>query len=222
MKNNKKIITLIVVIFLIVLFSFTLNIIFKSKYSRNNLLDLVTKSSIPNNIYIENMIYNNNINRGIAKFYIKDNKEYLYQENENQEKIELFVNNEDNTSVIVLHSEKIITQNNNIDNDFDSALQPLKDNLLDGLNNSMQYKYKYCGKEIVNEINCIKISLTNNENNENYNYYIDENTGYILQYENETSKTKEIYKYNINSVTDEQLKLFNIDNYSDYTFIKGN
>ena len=73
-------------------------------------------------------------------------------------------------------------------------------------------------REKIDEINCLKISLTNNGNS-NYTYYIDENAGYIVQYENENSK--ETYKYNINSVTDEQLKMFNLDDYSEYSLIEG-
>ena len=86
------------------------------------------------------------------------------------------------------------------------------------MNNKEEYSYTFKGKEKIDEINCLKISLTNNENS-NYTYYIDENAGYIVQYENENSK--ETYKYNINSVTDEQLKMFNLDDYSEYSLIEG-
>ncbi len=221
MLKNKKTLVALIVIILIALIVLTLCIAMNNKYSRDSITDLVKNSTISNNIYIENNMYENNSYVGVAKFYIKDNMEYIYQENKNQEKIETYINNESNISTTVLHSEKIITQTNNNYTDFNSVLQPLKDTLLNELNDSLQYQYKYCGKELVNEINCIKISLTNNENNENYNYYIDETTGYIVQYENESSKNKEIYKYELNSVTDEQIKVFNLDDYSDYTFVNS-
>ena len=108
---------------------------------------------------------------------------------------------------------KIVDITENID--FEA---PLKNNLLEVLNNKEEYSYTFKGKEKIDEINCLKISLTNNENS-NYTYYIDENAGYIVQYENENSK--ETYKYNINSVTDEQLKMFNLDDYSEYSLIEG-
>lgn len=161
-------------------------------------------------------MYENDTYLGVAKFYIKDNNEYIYQENKNQEKVEIYIDNENNTSITILHTEKTITQNNITENiDFEA---PLKNNLLEVLNNKEEYSYTFKGKEKIDEINCLKISLTNNENS-NYTYYIDENAGYIVQYENENSK--ETYKYNINSVTDEQLKMFNLDDYSEYSLIEG-
>lgn len=224
----KKVKILIILFVLIILTVLTVYIIKNNKYSKNSIMNLIKNSTIPSNIYIENNIYENDLNSslGFAKFYIKDNKEYIYQENKNHEKIEVFVNSEDHTLIVVLHSEKIITQTNNIDSDsdFNSVLQPLKNTLLNELNDSLHYQYKYCGKELVNGINCIKISLTNIENNENYNYYIEESTGYIVQYEfidSNNSKQIETYSYNINSVTDEQLKIFNLDNYSNYTFVNS-
>lgn len=209
----------VVALMVIVLIVLTLCIVMNNKYSRDSITSLVKNSIISNNIYIENNIYENNSYIGVAKFYIKDNMEYIYQENKNQEKIEIYINNDSNTSTTVLHSERTITQDNNT-NDTPFEL-PLKNDLLDKLNNNTKYNYNFAGKEKINEINCIKISLINSENNENCNYYIDENTGYIVQYENESSKNKEIYKYDINSVTDEQIKVFNLDNYSDYTFINS-
>lgn len=215
LKNKRNIIILVVIAF-IVLISCTLYFIMKNKYSRDNITNLVKNASIPNNIYIENTMYENDTYLGVAKFYIKDNNEYIYQENKNQEKVEIYIDNENNTSITILHTEKTITQNNITENiDFEV---PLKNNLLEGLNNKEEYSYTFKGKEKIDEINCLKISLTNNENS-NYTYYIDENAGYIVQYENENSK--ETYKYNINSVTDEQLKIFNLDDYSEYTLIEG-
>ena len=215
LKNKRNIIILVVIAF-IVLISCTLYFIMKNKYSRDNITNLVKNASIPNNIYIENTMYENDTYLGVAKFYIKDNNEYIYQENKNQEKVEIYIDNENNTSITILHTEKIITQNNITENiDFEA---PLKNNLLEVLNNKEEYSYTFKGKEKIDEINCLKISLTNNENS-NYTYYIDENAGYIVQYENENSK--ETYKYNINSVTDEQLKMFNLDDYSEYSLIEG-
>ena len=211
LKNKRNIIILIVIAF-IVLISCTLYFIMKNKYSRDNITNLVKNASIPNNIYIENTMYENDTYLGVAKFYIKDNNEYIYQENKNQEKVEIYIDNENNTSITILHTEKTITQNNI---NFEA---PLKNNLLEVLNNKEEYSYTFKGKEKIDEINCLKISLTNNENS-NYTYYIDENAGYIVQYENENSK--ETYKYNINSVTDEQLKMFNLDDYSEYSLIEG-
>ena len=215
LKNKRNIIILIVIAF-IVLISCTLYFIMKNKYSRDNITNLVKNASIPNNIYIENTMYENDTYLGVAKFYIKDNNEYIYQENKNQEKVEIYIDNENNTSITILHTEKTITQNNIKENiDFEA---PIKNNLLEVLNNKEEYSYTFKGKEKIDEINCLKISLTNNENS-NYTYYIDENAGYIVQYENENSK--ETYKYNINSVTDEQLKMFNLDDYSEYSLIEG-
>ena len=215
LKNKRNIIILIVIAF-IVLISCTLYFIMKNKYSRDNITNLVKNASIPNNIYIENTMYENDTYLGVAKFYIKDNNEYIYQENKNQEKVEIYIDNENNTSITILHTEKTITQNNITENiDFEA---PLKNNLLEVLNNKEEYSYTFKGKEKIDEINCLKISLTNNENS-NYTYYIDENAGYIVQYENENSK--ETYKYNTNSVTDEQLKMFNLDDYSEYSLIEG-
>lgn len=169
---------------------------------------------MPNNLYIENTMYENDDYLGVAEFYIKDNNEYIYiyQENKNQEKIETYIDTKNNTSTSILHTEKTITQNK-IEENIDFEL-PLKNNLLDKLNNQVEYNYTFKGKEKINEINCLKISLTNKE--DNYDYYIDENTGYIVQYESENSKNKETYKYNINSVTDEQMKKVTLDNYEDY------
>jgi hypothetical protein len=212
MLKNKSTIIYFIIIILIVLIS-------KNKYSRNDVIDLVAKSITPNNVYIENNIYENNSYCGFAKFYIKNNIEYIYQENNKQEKIETYINSEYNTSTFILHSEKTIIQDNYTNDD--SEFLPLKNTLLEKLNNSMKYKYNYLGKEKLDETNCIKFSLISNESNDNCNYYIDENNGYIVKWENNNTQISETYKYNINTVTDEHLKMFNLDNYSDYTFTNG-
>lgn len=219
MLKNKLIIIYFIIIILIICLIFTLNIISKNKYSRNDVLDLVTKSSMPNNIYIENNIYEDNSYCGFAKFYIKNNIEYIYQENNNQERIETYIDSEDNTLIFVLHSEKRIIQNNYTDDNPERL--PLKNTLLDKLNDSKQYQYNYCGKEKLDETNCIKISLISNAGNDNYDYYIDEKNGYIVKLDSANTQYVETYKYTINGVTDEHLKLFNLDNYSDYTFTNG-
>ena len=66
MLKNKLTIIYFIIIILIVLIS-------KNKYSRNDVIDLVAKSITPNNVYIENNIYENNSYCGFAKFYIKNN-----------------------------------------------------------------------------------------------------------------------------------------------------
>ena len=185
------------------------------------LIELVKKSNLPNNVYIENNIYGNDLNStyGFAKFYIKDNIEYIYQENNNKEKTETYINNENNTSITILHPEKSITQNINNNIFFEV---PSKKALLEQLNNSLQYNYIYCGKKQLNELDCIKISIINTAENSIFNYYIDENSGYIIKYEfcnsNKDIEKIETYEYKINAVTEEHLNNFNLENYSDYTF----
>ena len=169
LKNKRNIIILIVIAF-IVLISCTLYFIMKNKYSRDNITNLVKNASIPNNIYIENTMYENDTYLGVAKFYIKDNNEYIYQENKNQEKVEIYIDNENNTSITILHTEKTITQNNITENiDFEAHL---KNNLLEVLNNKEEYSYTFKGKEKIDEIN-YKNLIIKLEKNLNLFYRID-------------------------------------------------
>ncbi len=215
MSKNKKFILISLFTIFIAIIICMLYFSLKNNYSRESMINLIKNASMPSNIYIENTIYNNENYIGLAKFYIKDNKQYLYQENNKQEQVETFIDNENNSSIIVLHSEKAITQNA-LERNINFEL-PLKNNLLDKLNNTT-YSYTFHGKEKVFEINCLKISLVS-INNEKYDYYLDENTGYIVQYEH--SKNKETYEYEINSVLDEHIKTFNINNYKNYNYFNS-
>lgn len=212
-----------IIVFICILFIFfSLNIILEKKYSRDKMIDLIKNANIPNNLYIENIIYENNFNSrySLVKFYIKDNMEYIYQENNNENISETYIDNKNNTSIIVLNSEKIITKNN-IDTNSNLEL-PFTNTLLEQLNNYSKYNYSYCNKEKLNGIDCIKISLVaTNLEGSIYNYYIDKNTGYVIQYEscdnNNNIKQIGTYKYEINAVTDDQLHMFNLNNYNNYT-----
>lgn len=215
MSKNKKFILISLFTIFIAIIICILYFSLKNNYSRESIINLIKNASMPSNIYIENTIYNNENYIGLAKFYIKDNKQYLYQENNKQEQIETFIDNENNSSIMVLHSEKAITQNT-LEKNINFEL-PLKNNLLDKLNNTT-YSYTFHGKEKVFEINCLKISLVS-INNEKYDYYLDENTGYIVQYEH--LKNKETYEYDINSVLDEHIKTFNINNYKNYNYFNS-
>lgn len=93
--------------------------------------------------------------------------------------------------------------------------------------NSPYKKYKYIGKENIEGKEYIKCSLTSDNNLERTCYYIDiqdktiAKIEYYTNYENEFElQSTTNYTYSYNTVTDEDVAKFDVNQYSDYKYIE--
>lgn len=92
---------------------------------------------------------------------------------------------------------------------------------------TLNQKYKYCGIENVNGIDCYCVKFKNINQDSKYIYWIDKNNGYIIkadkEYNNKIEGIKYItldnVKYEINKVSDEAIKKPNIEEYEGYEII---
>lgn len=94
-------------------------------------------------------------------------------------------------------------------------------------NDIYNQKYKYYGIENIDGIECFKISFKKNERNEVEYFWINAENGLVLksdkEYDDVYDGVKNVImknaKYEINSVTDENIEKPNLERYSDYEII---
>lgn len=97
----------------------------------------------------------------------------------------------------------------------------INENLIEDLKNNKN-KYEYLGETKFQEIHCIVIKLTNEENALDEVYYIDSETGVTLKNVQEFSNATFTIFYNIdyNVVTDENIAKPDLVNYAEYKIIE--
>ncbi len=222
MKNLKKsLILFVVIISILIIF---LYIYQKSTYTVEEISAMLNTTNFPNNIYIkvDTFAGNTDTYSETKEFYIKDNFEYIYSLDGNNEEI---YDLENYKFINIIHKDKVINLYNNI-----VAPNPnndLKGNFFHSLLENKTYSnkgiYKYCGKTTINGKKCIKISMTNDFKlyTEVKYYYIDLETTYIVKNEFYSEGEKiysQILYYEENAVTDEDVQKFDINNYPNYEF----
>lgn len=222
---------IILAIFLFILYQ-------KSTYALDEISAKINSVRLPNNVLIKEYEYSNEYTYYKTK-YIKDNIQNIYSKREsNSPGIDnldvLTIYEYENKKTIDINFIKKVIQvnpimNNENNNDiyvpnsytfFDSISQHKLDENL-GV-------YKYCGKENVNGKKCIKISFTdNNEDNIHIDYYyIDLETNLIIKLESYSGKNKNelnlthtiTWEYIFNVVTDNDMVKFDINDYKDYEY----
>lgn len=234
MSKFKKYIIIIVVLIIAIL----LGGIYYYKnymYSLEKVSTMLNSAEILNkdNIYIQRKTYSGDLDECTScyDYYKKDNMSYIIQEN-NINKYETFFDGETSKEISVSHNEnKIFSFNIENNDDIDLAFKETFFILVEqhGLYEH-RGNYKFHGKETINGKKCIKVSLTDNYENEidvNY-FYIDLETNFIVKYESYSGKNKkelqrnhaETVEYNFNTVTDDQVLKFDINNYPDYEYIE--
>lgn len=226
MKKIKLLIILILFLILIL----GIRTYLSSKYSLDEIADAINKSeNIPNNIHIT--VKTNYINGKANNYeiYVKDDIIYTYQEEiENEEtfnKTEELWNFKDKNIITIEHSDKII-YNKKIDGN--GKYNPLTEILI-GISKDIKATptrlYKYYGIKKKDSKEYIKFSLETEENFYKMYYYIDSenwNVSEIECYKDYELEYKTIFTYAYDTVTEEDIPEFDINNYLDYQLIKRN
>lgn len=190
---------------------------------------MLNSAELPSNIHTENKSYHGDSTEPIyyTNTYKTDNLAYILQENDSQ-KIEQFYDYD----FIILHNEKKIFSYPCEANEGSGI--PFRETFFIAVEQHGLYEhrgiYKFHGKEKVNGKNCIKVSFTDDyEDKMNVTYfYIDLETNLIVGYESYSGKNKkelqrnnvEIIEYNFNTVTEDKVLKFDINNYPDYEYIE--
>ena len=198
-----------------------------TKYTLEDTKELVRLSlNVPNNIYINTKYFDENGElSGTIKSYYKDGKSYIKQEKNGKLHYEIYSDNENKTLISIMHLDKQIFINEN--HIFKEITEDDNEFLVYSKNNERYAHlgiYKYLGKEKVNERECIKVSLTDNNKDSlnSDNYYIDIEKGYILKKESFRDEVLSYiiqYEY-IENIVDDEILNVNIDEYIDYEVIK--
>ena len=215
------------VIAAIIIFSILILFI-KNTYNLENVSSMISSSTLPTNVHIKSEIVSDESTQYVD-YYIKDNNIYVSQKDNSSTIVETLKNLENSEQIIIMHTDKIIIKSSVVSN----MEVPLKDTfsiLAEKAKKSEELvKYKYCGKEIIGEKECIKVSIEENSTDkvEVMYFYVDLENSYIIKYEyyegindKELNKIQTItYSYQFNSVTDDNIPKFDINNYPDYQYI---
>lgn len=215
MLKSKKIIIVFILIISIIIVSFI--IYSKNIYNLEKVSTMISSSRLSSNVHIINKVFSGNSNEFLeySNFYIKDTMIYISQNDSSSKQYETLVDLETLKEINIIHSEQqiICSPSENID-------VPLKDTFLI-FSNKKNLKYKYCGKKNIEGRQCIKVSFIDKNSRENF--YIDLKTNYIIKYEhyeknNESKSYTELYNYDLNSVTNDDILKFDINNYPNYQY----
>ena len=206
-------------------------------YSLEKVSAMLNSVKFPSNIYMEYENYYGDSSEPttVVNTYIKDNKQYIIQEDKQKTenylgKIESLFDYDNKEEIVIYHGEKTISSH-----EYEEILpqsMPLKSNFFLYVELHGRYehrgKYEFHGKEMVNDKKCIKVSFTDeyDDYTSRYYFYIDLETNFIVKQEAYYGDTKEtlektvteIYEIYPNTVTDEQILKFDINNYPDYKF----
>lgn len=199
MKKKYSLFLILFVMIILIIFSITYFVNYKTA---EEIQELLAQSEKISNMYVEHYInygeYSNNIKDYKVDIFIKDNV-YIYDV---LDRID-YVNYNTNECYSIKNNTKIseipIEQANKF-NDYSEYF------------NSQLYIYSYNFPYYINNTWCDKITLKNNSNNTKTVIYISKENGLILKIERISSAKKlvETFNYQLNVVTDEQIKSFGI------------
>lgn len=230
MSKNKILAIILSVLILITTVVLVIYFYPKYKFSYENVKDmLLSQETNFTNLHHKVEMYSGDDNLiGYYDIYIKDHLTYTYQlDKSTNESSEIFENRNENSHIIVINPRKRIiattipiykTKNS------DAFLEKASQNET----NENLGVFEYLGIETFNNLDCLKVSLTDNYTD--YQdvdiYYIDLATNLIVKNEYFTSKdSEELIKmhtevniFEFNTVKDEDLKPFNLDNYPEYSY----
>lgn len=224
----------IIIVFILIVISFIGNYLYqKYTYTLEKVSFMLNSAELTSNIHTEHKSYHGDSTEPIyyINTYKTDNLAYVLQENDSQ-KIEQFYDYNLLKHIIILHNEKKIFSYP-CEADEGSAI-PFRETFFIAVEQHGLYEhrgiYKFHGKEKVNGKNCIKVSFTDDyEDKMNVTYfYIDLETNLIVRSESYSGNSKkdlkrdyaETIEYNFNTVTEDKILKFDINNYSDYEYIE--
>lgn len=225
MSKNKKIgISIICIAIIIVVIILASYIYPQIKYSYENVNQLLNSEKESTNIHLTSKSNNDGENT-VTDVYMKDNFYYIISKNDTSSEIisESFYNPDTTELIFVQNREPksvitfLGTSQEDMFNNYFSNERHLSENC-----NAETYKYR--GKEKVDGKQCIKIAFINNL--ETIYEYINLEDNRIIKEEiysmntsNELEKSIDItYTYSYDTVTDEEIKVFDKNNYLDYQF----
>lgn len=212
------------IIFIILIMIILLILGFKN--SNSKLIAVFNKKvEVPNNVYIKEEMLNSANTTIITNTYKKDNIIYQHIENddftENQDILwdfntnqEIIIDNFSKTIEIIDITDNTVSPLNNIFISFNElSNEELK-----------EYNYDYDEEVEVSGNICNKISLTKESGERTY-FYLDVDSGLLYQkeegqYYNNSFELyyKYNYTYSFDVVKDEDILVFNAENYPDYNF----
>ncbi len=234
MKKIKIFLILFVLIIILILYFVALP---KCIYTLDKVSSMLNSATFPENVHIHCYSYTIDYT-SYRDIYVKDDIEYHYNKAiSNNSNIDdynidaISIYDETKTISISNIDKTILVFNNNTYNV--SVLETLsKNSFFIAVEQHGLYEhrgiYQYCGKETVNERKCIKVSMTDNYDNEtsvDY-YYIDLETNLIVKQETYSGNNIDeleldeidTYEYYFNSVTDDDIPEFDINDYPDYKY----
>lgn len=228
-----KILKSFLLVFCIIILIFIYYLYQYFTYSLDNVSKLLNSSNLSDEISIIKS------SRSIdyietVEYYRKNDVTYISQITEpyttGVDKIDILSIYKDKSEIMISNINKTILKSNNLEN---FTLNPLyKNNFFNSVqlhgSNENIGNYKYCGKEKINGKSCIKISMTSfyNDYVSVEYYYIDLDTNCIIKFllynGKELKDIQEVLQvdivYNYESINEECLQKFNLDNYLDYTY----
>lgn len=205
----------------------------KFYYSLDEVSNKLNSVKLSQNVYIKEFEYTNEY-KYYTNIYIKDNIQNIYYRRDslssNIDNINALCIYENQKLIDINYIDKIVTTSK-VEENYNLYI-PNKYSFFNsveqhGLNENVGI-YKYCGKEKVNGKKCIKISFTDNfENNILIDYYyIDIESNLIIKvqtYSGKNKNTLELIKtitleYQFDVVTDKDITKFDKNDYQDYEF----
>lgn len=213
MKRNVKVVILILLFIMVIII--LRNIVNKPDYSKEEIISMLNIKVTENMYFKFERIYEDKKTSNIIEMYAKDDKLYKHEKSIDIDQEFLF-DFENKTEKIVDNKTKTFHIY-----PTDDSMNPLiiKLNSTKELLEKSKEKYKYYGKELVEEKECIKFSLSN-KNIETI-YYLDVDNSCIIKieyYDNMKKKSEDLFTYTYDIVTDENISDFDINNYPDYEF----
>lgn len=225
MLKNKKIIIIVIIVFVIAVALLTFYIYSKNTYSFQDVQSLLNSTKKTSNIHVKTEETVKNITT-YTDVYIKDNAGYTIVHDEDGNILsEAFYDLQNSNLTTIVHSEKSIISIS--DENHEISIPSINNNFFTV---SQSAKFKYMGKEYINEKQCIKVCLTSesfDQASKNY-YYIDLEDNRIIKCEqyngnnlNELEKEYEIiYRYSYDDVLDSDIKSFDVNDYPNYDYNK--
>lgn len=221
MKKNVIIVLIVIVIIAILGIAIYNN----NSYSLEQVKELLAEGDkLPENVAIIQTVFDeNNEQQGHIDLYIKGDMVYVSQNDNTHIYAEAISNGND--SYMISHDTKTIFHTSSTENNKEK-LFGISEDFFNMLNQNATYKY--CGKEKIDDVKCIKVSLCQeNVNNIDLKYfYIDLEDKHIVKEEgyqgasikDATLRNSTTYKYTYNTVKDTDIVKFDKSNYEDYTY----
>ena len=229
MSNAKKTFIMLAIDVIAAIIIFLILILFiKNTYNLEHVSSMVSSSKFPTNVHIKSEIVSDESTQYVD-YYIKEDNIYVCQKDNASTIVETLQDLESSEQLIIMHTDKIIIKS--------FAMSSVEELLKDTFSilsekakqNKDNVEYKYCRKENIEGRECIKVSFEENltDKVEMRYFYIDLENNYIIKFEYyEGSNDKELnkiqtetYSYEFNSVTDDDILKFDINNYPDYQYI---